>query len=57
MVVEGEVNEEVGGVEDVEGFAVDLLVGAKNSEREMEGFGGCEYAEFAVLNLRKGDKG
>ena len=34
-----------------------LLVGAKNSEREMEGFGGCEYAEFAVLNLRKGDKG
>ena len=40
VVVDGEVNEEVGGVEDVEGFAVDLLVGAKNGEGEVEGFGG-----------------
>ncbi len=38
VVVEGEANKEVGGVEDVEGFAMDLLVNAKNGEGEVERF-------------------
>lgn len=40
IIVEGEADEKVGRVEDVEGLAVDLLVGAKNGEGEVEGFGG-----------------
>lgn len=40
IVVKGEADEKVGGVKDVEGLAVDLLVRAKNGEGEVEGFGG-----------------